>query len=179
MFCDPNEIDEVWRVGTSMGCLNPRHNTWNHLIKRKALTFLVAGATAKNELGIATKVAPDNGDPGRPHRLICIYTKDFKDMEDVARVARKMRDIGLIEARGRPIYYKCGQSISTLALFIFTDPMIDAYTYLGLTSDNQWGIKASLYASNDVLAAQGDKKKLEGILNKKKKDAGDWHEAEG
>lgn len=73
-----------------------------------AVWSAVAKATAKNELGIAAKVAPDEGDT-RKHRLICIYTEDFTDMKDVARVLSKLKDLGVFEARGKPIYYKCGK----------------------------------------------------------------------
>jgi hypothetical protein len=70
---------------------------------------VVAKATANNELGIAAKVAPDDGQDARAARLICIYTKDFTDMEDVSRVLHKMKDLGLVDSRKRPIYYKCGE----------------------------------------------------------------------
>jgi len=107
------------------------------------------------------EVATDEGDD-RKVRLICIYTKDFSDMQDVGRVVRKMRDLGLIETR-KAIYYKC-----------------DAYTYLGLNSQNEYEIKASLYSSVDVLKSKDDKKdqKLEGFFYKKKKDTDDWRALE-
>lgn len=82
MFVDPAEINIVWSV--------------------------VARYTANNELGVAAKVAPDQGDPGK-QRLICIYTKDFTDIDDVRRVAKKMKDIGLIDLR-KPTWYKCGMA---------------------------------------------------------------------
>lgn len=84
LFCDPSEVNEVWSV--------------------------VARYTATNELGIAAKVAPfpEDGDIGK-YRLIYIYTKDFTDMKDVSRVAQKMKDLGLIDSRGRGIYYKAGK----------------------------------------------------------------------
>jgi hypothetical protein len=81
IFCEAAEVNEVWAV--------------------------VARATANNDLGIAAKVAPDQGDMRKP-RLMCIYTKDFTDMDDVSRVIRKMQDLGLVDSRGRPLYYKCG-----------------------------------------------------------------------
>ena len=81
IFCQSNEVNALWAV--------------------------VARATAENDLGIAAKVAPDSND-GRD-RLICIYTKDFNDIEDVTRVIRKMKNLGLVDCRGRPLYYKCGQ----------------------------------------------------------------------
>jgi hypothetical protein len=72
---------------------------------------MVARATASNELGIAAKVAPASYDNRQP-RLICVYTKDFTDMNDVTRVLSKLQDIGLVSMRGRPIYYKCGESLA-------------------------------------------------------------------
>ena len=93
IFCPANEINAVWAV--------------------------VARATADNDLGIAAKVTPDGGD-GRD-RLICIYTMDFSNMKDVTRVIRKMKDLGLVDTRERPIYYKCGQSQFHLQLDITND----------------------------------------------------------
>jgi GT2 family glycosyltransferase len=85
LFCSPGEVNEVWGI--------------------------VARATANNELGIAAKVAPrpENEDP-RKDRLVCIYTPDFRDKEDIARVLQRLRELKLVEARGRPIYYKPGKS---------------------------------------------------------------------
>lgn len=80
IFCQSNEVNAVWSV--------------------------VARATADNVLGIAAKVAPDGGD-GRD-RVICIYTKDFTNVKDVTRVVQKMRDLGLVTLKEKPIYYKCG-----------------------------------------------------------------------
>jgi len=82
LFCEPCEVNVVWSV--------------------------VARETAKNELGIAAKVALDEGDD-RKQRLICVYTKDFTDMEDIVRVVKKMKERGLVELKRR-IYYKCGKA---------------------------------------------------------------------
>lgn len=83
IFCDPKDVDETWAT--------------------------VARATAHNELGIAAKVAPrpEEGFPKR-ERLICIYTRDFRDRRDVGRVIQKMRELRLVESRGKPLYYKPG-----------------------------------------------------------------------
>jgi hypothetical protein len=93
LFIHPSEVDAVWRV--------------------------VARHTALNDLGIAAKVAC--GDPTAPAdtlRLICVYTKDFSNMEDVYRVALKMKKLGLITTTERPIYYKCGQFDSLACSFV-------------------------------------------------------------
>lgn len=57
---------------------------------------------------------------------------------------------------------------------------LDAYTYLGLNSGNEYNIKASLYNSTDVLKAKDSNpksQKLDGLLYKKKK-VDDWHQLE-
>ncbi|KAK8044841.1 hypothetical protein PG993_004865 [Apiospora rasikravindrae] len=95
---------------------------------------LVAKATANNELGIAAKVAPRSAVDQRTERLICVYTADFSDKSDVQKVAAKLKQLGLVQAHGRPLYYKP-----------------DCYTYLGIASSNPWGIKASIYNTTEIL----------------------------
>jgi hypothetical protein len=150
LFCETHEVDAIW--------------------------YTVANATASNELGRAAKVAP-RGHEDRQSRLICIYTKDFTDMNDVARVLSKLRDLGLVSMRGKSIYYKCGRfpACCTPGSYSY---YLDAYTYLGLTSGNEYNIKASLYSSADILKAKeaGEEKKG-GLLYKKKAD-GNWRELE-
>lgn len=75
---------------------------------------LVATATAHNELGFAAKVAADEGKGNRLPRLICVYTRDFANMEDVKRVLWKLVELELVQRPARDpkgvrsIYYKCG-----------------------------------------------------------------------
>jgi hypothetical protein len=84
-FPEPNYVDDVWGV--------------------------VARATAANDLGVAAKVAPKDDDEGRmgAARLICVYTRDFRDKDDVARVLTRLRELELVRTNGRPVYYKCGE----------------------------------------------------------------------
>ena len=101
---------------------------------------LVATATAAGELGHAAKVATDDGSGNVTPRLICIYTEDFSDKEDVKRVVGRLVEMGLVNGKGpmgeeKGIYYKA-----------------DAFTHLGIESRNDWGLKASLFSSKDVLA---------------------------
>lgn len=112
LFVDPALVDDVWAT--------------------------VARATVRNELGIAAKVAPrGEGRGSSKERLICIYTYDFSDQQDLGRVLGRLRELELVRAGpGRkPIYYKA-----------------DAYTYLGIASGNHWGLKASLFSSNEIFA---------------------------
>ncbi|RDL33826.1 DUF1917-domain-containing protein [Venustampulla echinocandica] len=137
IFCPPEEVNAVWSI--------------------------VARATAENDLGIAAKVAPDDGNNRKP-RLICIYTKDFTDRQDVSRVIHKLKSLGLVDATSnKSIYYKC-----------------DAYTYLGLNSANRYGIQASLYDSREFLKPKSNDSKgmkdgkVDGYFYKQKKDEDSW-----
>lgn len=82
LFSSADEVDAIWKV--------------------------VARGTVQGDLGIAAKVVPDEGDSSRA-RVICIYTKNFTDIEDIRRVAKQMKELGLITTRGRPAHYKCGK----------------------------------------------------------------------
>lgn len=84
IFPSPSEVNEVWAS--------------------------VARHTANNDLGIAAKVAPDNGND-RSARLVCIYTENCFDEVDVSRVLHKLKDIGLVE-KAKAIFYKCGKLLS-------------------------------------------------------------------
>ncbi|OIW26800.1 DUF1917-domain-containing protein [Coniochaeta ligniaria NRRL 30616] len=71
LFPEPNAVDGIWAV--------------------------VARATAANELGVAAKVAPKGDEEGRQGsaRLICVYTRDFRDKDDVGRVLGRLRELEL------------------------------------------------------------------------------------
>lgn len=92
----------------------------------------VAEATAEGRLGPTSKVGtfePQNLTKGT---LICVYTYDFPDLDDVKRVLCTLYDLNILR-RDVPVYYKC-----------------DAYTHLGIFSDNQYKLRASLYSSEEV-----------------------------
>ncbi|KAH8904587.1 DUF1917-domain-containing protein [Coniochaeta sp. PMI_546] len=80
LFPELNAVDDIWAI--------------------------VARATAANELGVAAKVAPKGDGEGRQGsaRLICVYTRDFRDKDDVARVLQRLRELELVKANSRPIY---------------------------------------------------------------------------
>ncbi|KAI1385252.1 DUF1917-domain-containing protein [Hypoxylon trugodes] len=108
LFCSVPTVNEVWET--------------------------VAKATSNNELGIGAKVAPRSTVDNRTDRLICVYTADFSDTKDVRRVAEKLKQLGLIQANGRALYYKP-----------------DVYTYLGIARGNPWEIRASIYDTTSML----------------------------
>ncbi|PGH11691.1 hypothetical protein AJ79_04714 [Helicocarpus griseus UAMH5409] len=101
---------------------------------------IVAEATAKGQLGIGAKVATDGGNSGpgatAPPRLICVYTADFADKEEIWRVLVRMKELSLFRTGEgeRPIYYKC-----------------DAYTWLEIMGNNGYGLRPSMYSSTEVL----------------------------
>lgn len=95
----------------------------------------VAKAVAAGELGPMAKVATKMNDARSDRRLICIYTRDFADVADIRRVVRRLGDMGLAGGDGAgDIWYKC-----------------DYYTHLGIESGNEYGLKASMYGSRDML----------------------------
>lgn len=66
---------------------------------------VVATATSNGKLGPTSKVG--TLDPTAPNTLICIYTYDFSDFEDVRRVLNDIVSLGICHTNGKPIYYKC------------------------------------------------------------------------
>lgn len=110
---------------------------------KKVFTGVIDG-----RLGPTAKVATDEGNPG--DRLICIYTEDFRDENDVLRILQEIEAMGLLPS-GRSIYYK-----------------LDAYTYLDIKGKNaaDYGLQASLYSSYKMLAA-GRIAKAEFVSGKK------------
>ncbi|KAF2495339.1 DUF1917-domain-containing protein [Lophium mytilinum] len=98
----------------------------------------LAEGTIQNRLGTGAKVATDNGSAKSGSRLICIYTHDFTDTEDVRRVLDELVRMGLVDAdMPQGIFYKC-----------------DAYTHLDIKNKNDYGLRASLYSSKTLLAGE-------------------------
>lgn len=96
----------------------------------------VCKGVVEGRLGHAAKIAAHPGGGSGHGRLICVYTEDFSDVQDVKRVLFELVDLGLVPAESYGIHYKC-----------------DAYTYLGIESKNEYGMKASIYSSNQLLQA--------------------------
>ncbi|KAL1844110.1 hypothetical protein VTJ49DRAFT_4962 [Mycothermus thermophilus] len=96
----------------------------------------IAQATAAGTLGVAAKVDTRIPSQGEKERVICVYTRDFRDKDDVARVLNRLRELELVRpGEGQQLYYKS-----------------DAWTELGIYRGNSWGISPSLYSSNEIFA---------------------------
>ncbi|CAI6335096.1 unnamed protein product [Periconia digitata] len=95
---------------------------------------LVVEGVINNKLGPTAKVSPFNEENNA--RLICVYTKDFTDQEDVFRVLLELVAMGVVSSN-QAIYYKT-----------------DVYTMLGIYGANAagYGLKASHFSSQKMLA---------------------------
>ncbi|TKA80483.1 hypothetical protein B0A55_02312 [Friedmanniomyces simplex] len=96
---------------------------------------LVAEATSQGKLGHTSKVATH--EPLESYRVICVYTYNFADTDEVRNVLNGLLNLDLVSRDGKAIYYKC-----------------DAYTYLQINSENPYKIKASLYGSAEMLKGE-------------------------
>lgn len=97
----------------------------------------VAEAVVAGRLGVEAKVATGGVDGDEDARVICVYTKDYTDVEDVRRVLLVLDEMGLVEAgagRARQIMYKS-----------------DAYTCLEIYKRNEYQLPVSIYKSSDML----------------------------
>lgn len=110
---------------TGKWMLFPKSTEANHVWEQ------VVQGVIDNRLGCTAKVAADDGND---ERLTCIYTKDFRDVQDISRVLAELEIMGLLHP-GRAIYYKH-----------------DAYTYLNIRSATapKYGLQASLYNSRTL-----------------------------
>ena len=91
----------------------------------------------EGRLGPSAKVSTgeDQRNPDSPP-VICVYTRDFTDVEDVKRVLQELVRLKLVPAGG--IKYKS-----------------DAYTHLEIYARNEWGLPPIIYDSKDMM--RGDK----------------------
>lgn len=158
LFPNPSDLVRVWRIvatATADGKLGPvskvtisppflQRRTNNRSAFVRSCNAMALGSAPPVllpdliELDIADILAicfqAGTIDPTEPNTLICIYTYDFSDFEDVCRVLNVIVDLALCHADGRPLYYKC-----------------DAYTHLNISSGNSYKLKASLYSSKEIL----------------------------
>lgn len=155
LFVRPEVVDEVWaRVA---------RGTWEGSLGNaaKVATRPEDGhgrVHSDSESDIQDKPTNPSNPPTPKERVICIYTPDITDKPNIIRVLTSLTSLlsslptpnpnhdkrgqhqdkkgkGKGTGKGRPIYYKA-----------------DAYTHLRIFSGNEYGLKASLYSSWDLLA---------------------------
>lgn len=114
---------------------------------------LVAEATSQGSLGPISKVGTPDPSGMKSSTLICVYTYNFTDVDDVRRVLNELLRLGLCTRDGKPVYYKC-----------------DAYTYLDITSDNSYKLRASLFSSVEILAKEAKMLKEGPVARLRKKN---------
>ncbi|KAF2436233.1 DUF1917-domain-containing protein [Tothia fuscella] len=121
--------EEILESAKSNGLTSGKWMLFPSEANAPAIWRQVVTAITNNKLGTAAKIATEG-----ETRLICCYTKDFSDVDDIRRVVQAMADIGLISRDSpRGIYYKC-----------------DVFTHLDIGSGNEYGIPASLYGSKEI-----------------------------
>ncbi|PSK96246.1 uncharacterized protein DUF1917 [Murinocardiopsis flavida] len=109
----------------------------------------VVAATEEGRLGYAAKVATDHK-PGKGV-LICVYTKDWRDQRDVARVLAELRAMGT----GQRLSYK--EDAATLALHYGKG----ASLYVSQAESMDFDQRRSGYTPGDQHALFGDPEEQE------------------
>jgi hypothetical protein len=85
----------------------------------------IASSTLKGELGISAKVATAKQVGISKEYVVCVYTENYLDADDVKRVRQRLRELGYTQR----LYYKP-----------------DLYTYLKIYSKTFPNVRASKYA---------------------------------
>ncbi|XP_031568577.1 uncharacterized protein LOC116303216 isoform X1 [Actinia tenebrosa] len=89
--------------------------------------FTIAKAVVAGKLGMTTKVSTKN--PPKKSHVICVYTENFTNKDDVRRVEKGLRDLGFY---GKMSY------------------KADIYTILGIYVNNDFGIAPTIFKSEAV-----------------------------
>ena len=147
---------EIRRLALEKGIKNGKWMLFPHEDQVDEIWAIVANAVWEGKLGTAAKVATAKADGDRSggpndardqgQRLICIYTTDFSDTDDILRVLRAIKDLGLINIKGVPVGQR-GNAGSLNTIYYKSD----AYTHLDISSSNDYKLKASLYGSRELV----------------------------
>ncbi len=92
-------------------------------------------AVEAGRLGPSASIAPSGAPSGDTERVVCVYTRDFRDVADVTRVLEALVEMRVVRREGTVgVPYK-----------------IEAYERLGIWWDNEYGLRESIYGSREVL----------------------------
>lgn len=86
----------------------------------------IAKAVVSGTLGTAAKMFKSDSSEEESYYVICVYTEDFTNEEEVWAAEKSLRKLGITEH----LYYK---------------PNI--YTTVGIYRENEWGIRPTIYKS--------------------------------
>ena len=130
---------DIYALGREKGITAGKWMIFPHTNDVDRVWRLIVSATVGDKLGHAAKVASNDGSGDTKPRLICIYNQDWEDTVTVKKILTTLNDMKLAKSEGpygreRGIYYKA-----------------DVLSWLDINGGNQYGLKASLYASMDVL----------------------------
>jgi hypothetical protein len=106
---------------------------------------IIAKETYAGTLGFSSKILTrnmSNNDKYQP-QVICVYTKDFRDIQDVARVCKRLVELGCGS------YVGCGDKRTVCA--ISYKPC--AFTYADINTGNALRIKPTIYRRDDDFEA--------------------------
>ena len=106
-----NVVVGKWMLFTSR---DKAKDTWKRIAKD----------VTEGNLGSSAKISTLSNDSKQQH-VICVYTRDYTDQEDVLRVRMRLRTLGFT----RKLHYKA-----------------DAYTYCNIYANNPWHIAPSRYS---------------------------------
>ncbi|KAI1438163.1 DUF1917-domain-containing protein [Xylaria sp. CBS 124048] len=142
--------DKILELASKLGVTCGKWMLFYPSSKVDKIWGVIAKATVTDKLGIAATMGPCDGllmpnhkpsnpsgearseydeepemVPTEPAHIVCVYTANIDDFDDITRVARKLEDLEVV--------------LDT----IFYKP--DVFTYLGISSGNPWCIKTSTH----------------------------------
>lgn len=103
---------------------------------RLTVWHAIRAAVQAGDLGHGASLEPPPGPWAAvdPERVVCVYTRDFRDVAEVTRVLEALAEIGAVR---REVALGIGYKI-------------DAYERLGIWWDNDYGLRESIYSSREV-----------------------------
>ncbi|ELU16100.1 hypothetical protein CAPTEDRAFT_224745 [Capitella teleta] len=123
---DSITLDDIKELATAVGFTQGKWQLTEKSRNVDDLWSTVAEATHGGQLGSMSKVSTKSsatGSSGQLH-IICVYTQDFTEAEDVCRVERELRNLGV---KGKLVYKP------------------DIFNELGIYFKNPWNISHILY----------------------------------
>jgi len=120
-------LENLWKISDDNRFAKILSGKWMMFVKTpdvdRVWAVIVHGVVS-GRLGCTAKVGPKSSAHPCETHLICVYTDDFRDKDDVDRVLKELRRLG----------FEAGMSYKA-----------DVATYLGIYRNNPWGISPNFY----------------------------------